>query len=124
MTRINTGIKPTELPDKLLLAELREIKRIPNVVKSGRYNLENVPETFRLGVGHVKFFYSRGAYTLNRYKELRLEALKRGFNVADFSGAWDNYPQELFNNYTPTEKARELLVHRIENERGFNLITQ
>ena len=29
MTRINVGIEPWKLPDELLLAELREIKRLP-----------------------------------------------------------------------------------------------
>jgi hypothetical protein len=33
MTRINTGIPPKELTDKHLLAEHREIKRIPNCIK-------------------------------------------------------------------------------------------
>ena len=33
MTRINVGIDPSELNMKMLMAEHREIKRIPNCVK-------------------------------------------------------------------------------------------
>lgn len=59
MTRINVAILPSELPDKLLLSELREIKRIPNMINSGRAKIENIPEKFRLGEGHVRFFMIR-----------------------------------------------------------------
>ena len=38
MTRINSGVKVVELTDPHLLAEAREIKRVPNVIKSGRFN--------------------------------------------------------------------------------------
>ena len=33
MTRINAGIPPKKLTNRHLLAEHREIKRIPNVIK-------------------------------------------------------------------------------------------
>ena len=121
MTRINASIKPVELPSKLLLAELREIKRIPNVINSGRYSIDGIPKEFTLNKGHVKFFYNKNGYTLSRYKELRLEALKRGFNVQDFSSAWEGLPVELMNDWQETEKARELLIERIK-ERGFKLL--
>lgn len=121
MTRINTGIKPSELPDKLLFAELREIKRIPNQINNGKYNMNNIPETFTLGTGHVKFFYNKLLYLLKRYTSLRNEAVKRGFNVSDFSSAWDHSPPTLMNDYTETEQDRYILIERI-NERGFDLL--
>lgn len=121
MTRINTGIRAKELPDKLLLAELREIKRIPNVIRQGKYNMKGQPEEFTLGTGHVKFFYDKLEYLLNRYNELRWEALYRGFNVSDWSDAWNGVPNELMNDYDETERDRQLLIERIE-EKGFKLI--
>lgn len=121
MTRINTGIRAKELPDKLLLAELREIKRIPNVISKGNYRLEGIPDEFTLGTGHVKFFYNKLEYLLERYNELRGEALKRGFNVSDFTEAWSNVPPNLMNNYTETQRDREILIERI-SEKGFELL--
>ncbi len=121
MTRINTGIRAKELPDKLLLAELREIKRIPNVISKGNYRLEGIPDEFTLGTGHVKFFYNKLEYLLERYNELRCEALKRGFNVSDFKEAWSNVPLDLMNNYTETQRDREILIERI-SEKGFELL--
>lgn len=121
MTRINTGIRANELPDKLLLAELREIKRIPNVIAKGNYRMENIPERFTLGTGHVKFFYNKLEYLLERYNELRDEAINRGFNVSDFNDAWSNVPSRLMNGYQETERDRSLLIERI-HEKGFNLL--
>jgi deoxyribonuclease (pyrimidine dimer) len=70
MTRINAGIRPAELVDQHLLAELREIKRIPNVVKQGKAKLDGIPERFSLGTGHVRFFYNKLGYLLRRYRSL------------------------------------------------------
>ena len=50
MTRINT-IPPQELCDKHLMAEIREIARIPNTIKTGKAIIANIPDTFRLGSG-------------------------------------------------------------------------
>jgi len=119
MTRINAAIKPAELPSKLLLAELREIKRIPNTINKAK--LEGIPEVFRLGGGHVKFFYDKGLYTLKRYLALREESINRGFNVQDFSGAWGNYPKELMNDWVETKSARQLIIERIQSK-GFELL--
>ena len=100
MTRINVGIPPAELTDKHLLAEHREIKRIPNCIAKGKYNMEGIPEKFKLGTGHVKFFYNKLLYLKKRYIRLYEECIKRGFNVQNYINAWDNVPQELVNDYT------------------------
>ncbi|NJO65836.1 MAG: hypothetical protein HC836_49530 [Richelia sp. RM2_1_2] len=51
MTRINANISPKLLHYKHLLAESREIKRIPNAVKNGRVKLIDIPKKFTLGKG-------------------------------------------------------------------------
>ena len=55
MTRINI-IPPAELCDQHLLAEHRELTRIPNLVVKGKFSLEGQPSDYKLGTGHVKFF--------------------------------------------------------------------
>lgn len=113
MTRINIGIPPQELHYKHLLAEHREIKRIPNVISRGRYRLENIPESFTLGRGHVKFFYNKLLYLKKRYESLYQECKRRGYKVGDWSGAWDDVPMCLMNDYLPTERDREIVRERI-----------
>lgn len=89
MTRINYGIHPTELSDKHLLAEHREIKRIPNVIASGKAILSDIPEDYCLGKGHVKFFYNKMNYLFTRYVEIYRECLNRKFNITCYFSAFE-----------------------------------
>lgn len=117
MTRINSGIKPKELSNKLLVAELYEIIRLPTISLGKK--AQDIP-TFRLGAGHVRFFYDKGQYTLNRYKMLREEALQRGFNVSDYESKWSKLPKELMNDWQETPEAREIVLQRFA-EKGWTL---
>ena len=119
MTRINVGVLPKELSNKHLIAEHREIKRIPNCISKGKYNMNGIPDTFKLGTGHVKFFYNKLLYLKNRYWKLYIECIKRGFKVQNYSSAWDNVPQELMNDYQPTYMDRKIIKERI-NDRKTN----
>ena len=113
MTRINVGVPPMELCDKHLMAEAREIKRIPNCVAKGKYDLKGQPKEFTLGTGHVKFFYSRLGYLKNRYEELYSECVKRGFNVTYYGDAWNDVPKHLMYDYIPTDRDIKIIKERI-----------
>jgi deoxyribonuclease (pyrimidine dimer) len=120
MTRINVGIAPAELPNKLLIAEHREITRIPNAIKTGRAKIKDIPQEFTLGAGHVKFFYTRLLFLKKRYSELYRECKAREFQVTDKSDSFLNLPEELTIDYEPTDKDRQLLIERIQSK-GFFL---
>ena len=113
MTRINVGIKPSELIRQHLLAEHREIKRIPNVIKSGRYNMKGQPKEFTLGTGHVKFFYDKLSYLKKRYVSIYDECVSRGYNVTNYMEAFENLPKAMMKDYTSTKRDRSLLQARI-----------
>jgi len=74
MTRINVGIKPEELCDKHLVAEYREIGRISklleNRLKSNK-GFDDIPPTFRLNKGHMKFFLDKGCFVHKRFDSLK-----------------------------------------------------
>lgn len=114
MTRINVGVDPKELSDRHLLAEHREIKRIPNCVKSGKAKVENIPSSFSLGTGHVKFFYNKLGYLMNRYIAIHRECDRRGFNTQNYIEAWVGVPLELMGNYKPQASDREIVLARIK----------
>ena len=78
--------------------------------------MEGIPDRFKLGSGHVKFFYNKLLYLKNRYVSLYNECVKRGFNVQNYISAWDNVPQELMNDYKPTEIDREIIIERINEK--------
>lgn len=109
MTRINV-VPPSELCDQHLLAEHRELTRIPNGVASGRYDPRcPKPNDYVLGAGHVKFFMDKLAFLYLRYAALHEECKRRGFNVG-----WNWPPHEAlaqaqaggaFLGYTPTPAA-------------------
>lgn len=120
MTRVNTGIDPRELPYQLLLAEHREIKRIPNTIKSGRAKICRIPETFRLNEGHVRFFYNKILYLKKRYIKIHELCLSKNYNVTDFSECFEGIPEELMNDYVETPNDRILLIERIRAN-GFEL---
>ena len=114
MTRINAGVPPAELTGPHLLAEHREIKRVPNLIKKGKYSMVGQPSEFKMGAGHVKFFYDKLLYLEKRYKALYEECLKRGYNVTNYLEAWQDVPKELYNDYTPTPEGIALIRERIE----------
>lgn len=141
MTRINAGMPIKWLSDKHLLAEHREIKRIPNAVKNRKVNWDiPIPDKFTLGKGHVRFFYDKIRYLERRYKKLHEECIKRGFNVQDYSEAFKLYQPDSFfdelnkgrhhynqltndsyqliekayRDWVPTQEAFELIKQRIK----------
>jgi len=116
MTRINVGVKPQELIGKHLIAEHREIKRIPNCIRKGKYNLDGIPDRFKLGTGHVKFFYNKLGYLKRRYDSLYSECIARGYNVTYYGDAWNDIPLNLLGDYHPTNEDRKIVLERI-NER-------
>lgn len=116
MTRINCGFPIQELTTRHLIAEHREIKRVPNCVSRGRYNLKNIPKEFTLGKGHVSFFYDKLEYLRKRYEDLYKECKARNFNVSYYGDAWINLPKELMNDYIPTKRDEEIIRQRINEK--------
>lgn len=98
MTRVNFGVPVRCLTDEHLLAEHREIKRIPGVyltaLRSG--SIDKVPKKFCLGRGHVLFFVDKPGYTWRRYRQIHRECLRRGFDVQSYASNWDCYSEEMF----------------------------
>lgn len=114
MTRINVGIPPRDLTRQHLIAEHREIKRVPNVVSKGNFNLTGQPTEFTLGTGHVKFFYTRLLYLKKRYEELYQECRNRGYDVSYYGDAWNDVPKHLMGDYTPTNRDIQIITERIK----------
>jgi len=112
MTRINAGIPVEKLSDQHLLAEHREIKRIPRTKFVGV-----VPEHFTLGKGHVLFFSNKPVYTFNRYFQIYSECLRRGFNVEYYGANWDGTP-DFDQEYFPSAKDVEVVKQRIIERAG------
>lgn len=115
MTRINSAIPVRCLTDEHLLAEHREIKRLPfclrKAMESG--SIRRIPEKFVLGKGHVTFFLDKMMFTLDRYKCIHKECKRRGMETTDYHQNWLAVPTSHMRDYTPTQEEWQLLIDRI-----------
>jgi len=122
MTRINANIDVKLLTDKHLLAEHREIKRVPARYQGrlAKGDFSGIPDTFKLGGGHELFFINKGKFTFKRYIKLHQECLDRGFNVTNFMSSWNVYDDNLehFNDWDATQTDNELVIERISQRLG------
>ena len=97
MTRINL-IPPSELTDQHLMAEYRELPMVMGSAKRSHPSTFVPAVKYLLNKGHVKFFFNKRAFLLDRYQKLILELRKRGFNIdpgsreVDWS-VLDKFPQ-------------------------------
>lgn len=114
MTRINV-VDPKELSTKHLIAEYREIARMPGYL---RRSLESgsmdIPPEYVLGTGHVKFFYDKMLYLEKRFISLVSEMNRRGY-IANYSDPtiFSNCDKRFYNDWQPDYKAIELNRKRI-----------
>lgn len=115
MTRINV-LDPSLLLDQHLLAEHRELKRIPNKILQGKAKTIKSEHThYILGKGHETFFRTRLGYLYTRLHWIQCECRNRGLKVQDFSF----YPYQfkgtgLWRSYTVTKEDLLLNIERIE----------
>ena len=115
MTRINSAINVRRLTDEHLLAEHREIKRLPyclgKAIASG--SVKHIPEKFTLGTGHVLFFLNKMEFVRQRYCDIYTECIQRGFIAEWYYNNFVGLPREYSNGYTHTDEERRLLIERI-----------
>lgn len=115
MTRINC-IPPEELTPAHLVAEYRELPRIFGLVRAAIARGEKPgdprnPTAYRLGAGHVRFFYPRLGWLLARQIALVAEMRARGYAPSfdrpevlvegvgpDWMGHWQPTPEALAEN--------------------------
>jgi deoxyribonuclease (pyrimidine dimer) len=119
MTRINVGVNPEELMDQHLIAEIKEIPQLigqlRKSISSKNFSINDIPSSFRLGTGHVKFFYDKVNYLKDRYESLLEESKYRNFNCR-YMLFLDNLPKWCFGEYKENEKDRLIIVERINSK--------
>lgn len=122
MTRINANIRPEHLIDQHLVAEYREIIRIPNAVaKIKKHGDRKYPKVFKLGGGHVLYFYDKIKYLHRRFLDLKQEMRNRVIanNIGDdmFVQFRDDAVRGIFYYHdihnTEMQEANSLIVERI-----------
>jgi hypothetical protein len=109
MTRINV-VPPSELCDKHLLAEYRELPRVFRLARP----CPDAPKEYTLGTGHVKFFYDKLRFLNDRFFQIVWECNNRKFNIKHVCAPAIRAEQSvLLNDYVPTPEALALNRARI-----------
>jgi len=108
MTRINL-ISPNKLHKKHLMAEIHELPRTFGLVRAfhARGSTEDLSKysAYKMGSGHVKFFYTRLQFLCDRYIELCEEALSLGWKVKPIpiDMLTHDIPARYLGNFTPSK---------------------
>jgi len=120
MTRINV-VDPKELSRQHLVAEYREITRLPGNLtawlnrKTKAPDFSEIPAEYKLGTGHVKFFMDKMLFLEKRFEALVTEMLERGYNPTfRDSSIFKPADDRFYNDYTPTEEAIRINRERIK----------
>jgi deoxyribonuclease (pyrimidine dimer) len=120
MTRINV-VDPKELTVKHLVAEYREITRLPKNLqtalnrKTSPFSLKEIPSEYVLGKGHVKFFFDKMLFLKKRFESLVDEMLQRGYNPTYRDSSIFETEEQFMNDYTPTDEAIKINRERIQD---------
>jgi deoxyribonuclease (pyrimidine dimer) len=120
MTRINV-VPPKELTSAHLVAEYREILRLPNLVRrrvEAGYTPERIkaPEHYTLGTGHVKFFYDKLLWISERHIALVNEMKRRGYSpqfTDNMRHTHRDIPGEWWGDWGPDKEALRINRERI-----------
>lgn len=120
MTRINV-VEPKELTTKHLVAEYREITRLPGNLrdslnrKTKEFSMEEIPKNYVLGKGHVKFFFDKMLFLKKRFESLVDEMIRRGYNPTHRDSTIFITEDRFMNDYIPTEDAIRINRERIND---------
>ncbi len=110
MVRVNL-INPKNLSDQHLVAEYREILMLLGYAK--RYpGLENLPERYTLGKGHIRFFKDKLLYLQRRHDKIRKEMIARGFSPL-LSANLSGFGRAMRRDWKPKKEDIELAKSRI-----------
>lgn len=116
MTRINC-IPPEDLLDQHLLAEYNETAMVLASLRRSKATGRPLPShnNYTLGKGHVIFFYDKGGFLKRRYEALKIELLKREYNLDENRKMeWEVYDRlELQKDWSPTVEDQKKNVERI-----------
>lgn len=136
MTRINL-VDPSLLSDKHLLAEhhemLRPLSRTERCIRSGVTPIGKIiPDSWRLGTGHEKFYMDK-LHTLHmRYQAVVEEITNRGMKVDTrkyvinnlrFIAIRDKH-EEWYGSFEPTHEQIYWNMARLAKRGGFEVVKE
>lgn len=113
MVRVNL-VNPKTLSDQHLIAEYDEILMLVAYIK--KYpSIDEIPENYCLGKGHMKFFKDKILYLKKRHEKLKQEMKKRNFQT-NKTIKLSGYKKQNKKNWKPKKKDLEIIKKRISQK--------
>lgn len=112
-------IYPWFLTDQHLMAERRELRMIPPLLKkrvdAGKHTTLDIPSRFTLGKGHMLFWLDKMLYLSKRFDTLTEEMLRRGFNPDPGLTFDTSYAtlSGMMNDWVPQPEDYDIIVARL-----------
>ena len=110
MVRVNL-LHPKKLADQHLIAEYNEILMLVAYIRK-HSSIEDIPTSYCLNKGHMKFFKNKLAYLKKRHEHLKAEMKVRGFQ-ANKTISLKGFGKNNVQNWTPTTKDFTIITKRI-----------
>lgn len=113
MVRINL-IDPAKLADQHLIAEYNESLMLIGYVRKFPAK-KDIPISYTLGKGHIKFFKNKLAYIRDRHESIKKEMIKRRFKPTkkiDLTG----FDSELCQTWKPCAEDIALIKSRLREK--------
>ena len=112
--RCNTGCNPRYLADAHLIAEQAELLMVTGTLKKNNFTYRTaIPKQFKLGTGHVTFWFDKLVYLKKRLCEVKKEVARRNFKVMDRDIELELFPQKFLNDWSPSLEDTQILRTRI-----------
>ncbi len=109
MVRVNI-LNPKFLSDQHLVAEYLEIMMLAGYAKK-HTELKDIPESYRLGKGHIKFFKNKFKYLKQRHEKIKDEMKKRGFKAN--KNLVIKLNKEYHEDWSAGKKDKEIIKRRL-----------
>lgn len=116
MTRINLSFPPALLSNKHLVAEWRELLRMPRFALRYPQPPRKLPEDFRLGIGHMK-----SCLKMMNYLHVRQFRLGKEMEKRQFVPNWD-VADKVWMDWTMNKPHWQTLYIYTENARDYNIV--
>lgn len=110
MVRVNI-IEPRRLADQHLIAEYNEILMLLGHVKKFP-TTDDIPENYKLGQGHIKFFKNKLEYLKERHEKIKTEMKNRGFKTEKTINL-NLFDKKLINNWKPKSEDYKIITKRL-----------
>lgn len=112
--RCNAGINVVYLADSHLIAEQVELLMVTGMLRRNNYiHKTPIPLKFKLGTGHITFWFNKLLYLQRRLAAVKNEVGRRGFKVMERSIELDGFPVHFINDWKPDLEDSQIVRMRI-----------